>query len=175
MAKITGEDAEGRATNNTLAQKQSQIMRAQAAIVFAYDNYQRKMKLQHQRGSHSSAFFKGTRHCAHKVNVFEDTSFDQEFAEFKIFDQPIPLPWGMLVFEFVKADQVAHFFLDYNEFESDTTPDFTGQHVQAYLKLKDISRQVQQMKNAFVPSSTNVNYFDQCPATFDKERLKMLV
>ena len=44
MAKITGEDAEGRATNNTLAQKQSQIMRAQAAIVFAYDNYQRGTK-----------------------------------------------------------------------------------------------------------------------------------
>ena len=45
MAKITGDDAEGRAANNTLAQKQSRIMRASAAIIFAYDNYQRELKL----------------------------------------------------------------------------------------------------------------------------------
>ena len=69
MAKLMGNDAEGRATKNTLADKQRRIMRIQAAIVFAYDNYQRGMKLQHQRGAHSSAFFKGTHQCAHKVNI----------------------------------------------------------------------------------------------------------
>ena len=174
MVKLTGDDAEGRATNNTLAEKQRRIMRAQAAIIFAYDNYQRGMKLQHQRGSHSSAFFKGTHQCAHKVNVFEDTSFDQEFAEFKMFDQPIPSPWGMPVFEFVEDDKIAQFFLDYNDFESDTTPDFTGKRVEAYLKLKDISRRVQLLKKGFVPSSTNVDYFDQCPESFDKDKLKKI-
>ena len=39
MAKITGDDTEGRAKNNTLAQKQSWIMCASAAIIFTYDNY----------------------------------------------------------------------------------------------------------------------------------------
>jgi hypothetical protein len=155
MAKLTGGDACGTSTNNTLAQKQTRMMSAQPAIIFVYDNYQREMKLQHQRGSHSSAFFKGTHQCANKVNVFEDTSFDD-----------------MLVFEFVEVDQVAQFFLDYNNFQGDMMPDFTGQRVQAYLKLKDISRRVQQLKNAFVPSTTNVDYFAQCPATFDKENLK---
>ena len=33
---------------------------------------------------------------------------------------------------------------------------------------------MQQLKNAFVPSSTNANYFNQCPATFDNERLKKI-
>jgi hypothetical protein len=174
MAKLTGGDACGRATNNTLAQKQTRMMSAQPAIILAYNNYQRGMKLQHQRGSHSSAFFKGTHQCAHKVNVFEDTSFDQVFVDFKMINQSIPSPWGMPVFEFVEVDQVAQFFLDYNDFQSDTTPDFTGQRVQAYLKLKDISRRVQ-LKNAFVPSTTNVDYFAQCPATFDKEKLKRFV
>ena len=171
MAKITGDDAEGRATNNTLPQKQSRIMRAQAAIIFAYDNYQRGMKLQHQRGSHSSAFFKGTHQCAHKVNIFDDTSFDQEYVDFTMFDQAIPSPWGMPVCEFVEDDKIAQFLIHYNDVESDTTPDFTGKRVQAYLKLKDISRQVQQLKKAFVPSLTNIDYFDQCPESFNKDRL----
>ena len=175
MAKITGDDANGRATNNTLTQKQSRIMRAQTAIVIAYDNYQRGMKLQHQRGSHSSAFFKGTHQCAHKVNLFEDTSFNKEFVEFKMFDQPIPSPWGMPVMEFIDFDQASQFFLTYKDFESDTTPDFTGQRVQSYIKMKDIARRVQQLKNAFIPSSTNVDYFEQCPETFDKEKLAQFV
>ena len=175
MAKITGDDANGRATNNTLTQKQSRIMRAQTAIVIAYDNYQRGMKLQHQRGSHSSAFFKGTHQCAHKVNIFEDTSFNKEFVEFKMFDQPIPSPWGMPVMEFIDFDQASQFFLTYKDFESDTTPDFTGQRVQSYIKMKDIARRVQQLKNAFIPSSTNVDYFEQCPETFDKEKLAQFV
>ena len=38
--------------------------------------------------------------------------------------------------------------------------------------MKDISRRVQQLKRSFVPSSTNVDYFDQCPESFDKLKLK---
>ena len=171
MAKLTGDDAEGRVTKNTLADKQRRVMRVQAAIVFAYDNYQRGMKLQHQRGAHSSAFFKGTHQCAHKVNIFDDTTFDQVFAEFKMFHQPIPSPWGMPVFEFVEEDKMAEFFMNYNDFESDTTPDFTGKRVEAYLNMKDISRRVQQLKMGFVPSSTNVDYFDQCPASMDRDKM----
>ena len=87
-------------------------------------------------------------------------------------DQSIPPPWGMPVFEFVKDDRVAQFFLDFKDFESKTTPDFTGKRVQSYLKLKNISRRVQQLKKTFLPSSTNDTYFDQCPECFDKHKLK---
>ncbi len=40
MAKIIGNDANGRATKNTLTHKQSQIMQAQTAIIIACNNYQ---------------------------------------------------------------------------------------------------------------------------------------
>ena len=89
-----------------------------------------------------------------------------------MFDQPIPSPWDMPVFKFVEDNKMAQFFIDYNEFESDTTPDFTGKRVTAYIKLKDVLRRVQQLKKGFVPSSTNDDYFDQCPESFDKENIK---
>ena len=63
-------------------------------------------------------------------------------------------------------------FLDFNNFESDTTPDFTGERVHSYLKLKNISRRVQELRKTFVPSSTNDTYFDQCPDSFNKHKLK---
>ena len=72
------------------------------------------MKLQHQRGSHSSAFFKGTHQCAHKVNIFDNTSFDSDFVDFKMFDQPIPSPWGMPVMEFFDFNDQSTYFLEGN-------------------------------------------------------------
>ena len=94
------------------------------------------MTLQEQRGKHSSAFFKGTHQCGHKVFPFEDSTFDEFHAYFTQHDQDIPSPWGMPAFEIVETDKLAGFFVNYDEFETITVPDFTGERVSAYLNMK---------------------------------------
>ena len=120
--KMTGNDKEGAKANNTLRQKQSKLFRGCAALVFAYDNYQRGMTLQEQRGKHSSAFFKGTHQCAHKVYPFADCTFDEFHAYFSQHDQDIPSPWGMHAFEIVEDDNFAEFLVTYNDFDTLATP-----------------------------------------------------
>ena len=94
--------------------------------MLAYDNYQRGLTLQHQQGKHSSAYFKGTHQCAHKVIPFKDTRWDCLFVDFSQLDQDIPSPVGMPAFELVNLENPARFFLNFDLFESCTLPDFTG-------------------------------------------------
>ena len=63
MSQLMGSDKESIAKKNTLVDKQPKLLSVQRAVTFCYGNYQRGLKLFHQRGKHSSAYFKGTHQC----------------------------------------------------------------------------------------------------------------
>ena len=81
-AKITGSNKEGIATHISLRERQCRLFKSCTALIFAFNNYQRGLHLQHQRGEHTSAFFKGTHQCAHKVFPFADCTFVKMYAAF---------------------------------------------------------------------------------------------
>ena len=87
--------------------------------------------MQHQRGKHASAFFKGSHQCAHKVVEYEDTTFDLFNVNFIQLDQDIPSPDGMPAFELADLEQPASFFLEFKDFISCTLTDFTGDRVRS--------------------------------------------
>ena len=149
MTRLMGSDKQGIRENDTLNHKQSRLLRIQRALIVAYDNYQRGFKLQHQRGQHSSAFFKGTHQCAHQVILSEDTTFNAMYVDFTQYNQAIPSPGGMPVFEFVDFEDPASFFLNYAEYDTVTTPDFSGDRVSSYLQLKNFASHLQYFKRAF--------------------------
>ena len=55
MGRITGDCPEGRAEGDSLLDKQMGLLSGEKAVILAYDNYQRGLTLQHQRGEHSSS------------------------------------------------------------------------------------------------------------------------
>ena len=151
--KISGNDKEGQAQKKTLRDRRCCMFRTCAALIFAYDNYQKGLSLQHQRGKHSSAFFKGTHECAHKVLPFTDCTFNEMYAMFTQHDQDIPSPWRMPAFEVVETEKQADLFAEYEQFESIITPDFSGNRVRAYLTLKNTSMCLRYLSLAFPPES----------------------
>ena len=175
FAKITGNNPLGQAARNTLAHKQRKLFSKEPALVLTYDNYQRGLTLQHQRGEHSSAFFKGTHQCAHQMTSFGDLTFNEFFADFTQIDQTVPSTLGMPAFEIVDRSHLSSFFLDYHDFQTVTLPDFTGVRVSAYHEIKDIAVHVKHLARAFPSPSENDTYFDQCPAEFDRTKLVLNV
>ena len=127
--KLIGNDKAGLASNNTVRERQSILFRGSKALILAYDNYQRGLSLPNQRGKHSSAFFKGTHQCAHKVIPFTDCTFDEMHASFTLHDQDIPSPWGMPAFELADLENPSDFFVQYENFNTVVTPDFSGERV----------------------------------------------
>ena len=118
MSELMGTDRKSVAENNTLQHKQSRLLRRCTALIICYDNYQRGIKLQNQPGMHSSSFFKGTYQCGHQVTIFDDSTFDVFHVDFTQYDQAIPSPWGMPVFEFLDFDDFADFYVNYKDFHS---------------------------------------------------------
>ena len=146
------------------------MFRACAAVVFAYDNYQRGLTLQHQCGKYSSAFFKGTNQCAHKVFPFTDATFDEMFAVFTQQDQDIPSPWGMPAFEVTDMDDQASFLENFDQFKSIVTPDFSGKRVRVYLRIKNTAMRLRYLRLAFPKekdNDANDAYLLQCPNAFN--------
>ena len=128
FGNLTGNLKMGRATNNTLKHKQTRALRVQNALILCYDNYQKGLQLQHQRGTHSSSFFRGTHQCAHTVFPFENHTFDEFHALFTQHEQAIPSSWGMPVYEIIDFDStksICNFIVNYENYKSITTPDFT--------------------------------------------------
>ena len=145
----------------------SMLFGTMKAVIFAYDNFQRGLTLQHQRGKHSSAFFKGTHECAHEVTPYDDVTFDNFHPFFSQHDQDIPSPDGMPAFEIVNVGSPSAFFASYESFESCELPDFTGERVRAYIKLRTISEDAELLARSFPTTSgkDDVNeYFHQCPS-----------
>ena len=172
MSRIMGNDKKGIADNNILLHKQKRLLRPLGAVIFAYDNYQRGLSLQHQRGAHSTAFFRGTHQCCHKVIYFDDVSFDSFYVDFTQHEQAIPSPWGMPAFENIDVAAPSVFLLDHSTFKSITTPDFTGSRVNSYIKLRDICCHLRMIDSAFSSPKDGVDVFDQCPADFNKPLLE---
>ena len=170
--KLTGNSKQSGSDNNSLREKQSRLFRTCAALIFTYDNYQRGMTLQEQRGKHSSAFFKGTHQCAHKVFPFQDCTFDECFVYFSQHDQDIPSPWGMPAFECIDQIDPSGCFVDFDSWESVKTPDFTGERVRSYIDLRNMASQLVQLSTAFPTEKEDTDYFAQCPTSFDKKKLK---
>ena len=167
MARIIGNDKKGLAENNTLVQKQMRLLRPLRAIIFAYDNFQRGMGLQHQQGDHSSAFSKGTHQCCHKVVYFDDKTFDACYVDFTQYAQVFPSPWGMPAFELVDMADTSDFLLNYGTFESVTTPDFSGARVASYIELRDVCVHLCFIDKAFPSEKDDDGYLSQCPSSFN--------
>ena len=110
--QLTDNDQDGRGNNTSVRKRQCRLFRSAAAIICTYDNYQKGMMLQKQRGKHLSAFFKGTHKCTHKVFPFTDRTFDDIYAYYLQHNQDIPSPWDMPTFELISAD----FFLTYDKY-----------------------------------------------------------
>ena len=181
FTKITGNNKDGVASNNTQKDKWTRLFRGCRTLTLCYDNYQRGLTLQHQRGKHSSAFWKGTHQCAHKMTPFEDDRFDDFYANFTLLDQAVPSPMNMPAFETIDADKSANFFLHYSTFESMSLPDFTGDRVRSYMRLKNTVTWVKYLRKAFprpdvshddVSEDTSNDYFDQCPGSFNRTNLR---
>ena len=92
------------------------------------------------------------------------------YVDFTQFDQAIPPPWGMPAFELIDLIHPAGFFLDYDNFFSVDTPDFTGDRTSHYIQLRDTAKHIEYMTRAF--PNVDETYFDQCPASFDKQILR---
>ena len=171
MKRLTDTNEVG--ADELLVKKYSRLLRHETAIVFARDNYQHGLKLQHQRGDHSSLFNKGTHQCEYQAIEFTNTSFDGEHVNFSMYKYAIPSPWGMPVLEFINWSDPADVFSNYDDGEStDTTPDFTGDRVDSYLWLQDLGAYLKNVKTAFNVIDADGKYFDQCPSGMDKVALK---
>ena len=138
FSKITGNNKDDIASNSTQKAKWTRLFHGCRALTLAFDNYQRGVTLQHQRGKYSSAFWKGTHQCAHKMIPFEDEHFEDFYADFTLLNQAVASPMNMLAFETIDAADFSNFFLHYSLFESMSLPDFTGDRVRSYMKLKTL-------------------------------------
>ena len=93
------------------------------------------------------------------------------YDPFTQHQQAIPSPWGMPAFEIVDVINPADFFINYDNFESITTPDFTGDRVHSYLRLRNIATHVGYLSRAFPSPAQNETYFEQCLVEFNIEAL----
>jgi len=174
FGNLTGNSKKGRETNNTLKDKQTRALRVQNALILFYDNYQKGLQLQHQHGTHSSTFFKGTHQCAHTVFQFENLTFDKFHALFTQHEQAIPSPWGMPVYEIIAFDStksICDFIVNYENYEIITSPDFIGQRFEKYIEVCDIASHLQCVQLAFLAADNSDQYFTQCPSSFDRTPL----
>jgi hypothetical protein len=94
------------------------------------------------------------------------------WATFTQLDQEIQLPWGMPAFEIVDVNSLSNFYLNYNSFSSMTFPDFSGDHVRAYLDIKETASYVKYFSCAFPSPKEDGDSFYQCPASFSRPKLK---
>ena len=74
------------------------------------------------------------------MNVWEDDRFDFLYADFTQHDQAIPLSLGMPAFEDFENDNVATFFGVWDQVETVSMPDFSGERDAAYVKWKNVSK-----------------------------------
>ena len=68
MSCLMWSDKQGMLENDRLLHKQKALLWVHRAIIFVYDNYQRGLKLQHQWGEYSSAFFAPTNAATKSVS-----------------------------------------------------------------------------------------------------------
>ena len=78
----------------------------------------------------------------------------------------------MPVFEFLNFDDLSIFYINYDEFNTVTTPDSTGDQVTGYLKLKNHVSHLKYINRAFpYQNDINEDYSDQRPEEFDVNKL----
>ena len=93
------------------------------------------------------------------------------YVDFTQYNQAIPSPWGMPVFEFVDFEDPASFFLNYAEYDTVTTPNFSGDRVSSYLQLKNFASHLQYFKRAFPTIKDKKVPFHLCPDELDVDSL----
>ena len=79
----------------------------------------------------------------------------------------------MPAFEEFDVDDVAAFFLGWDTTDTVTTPDFSGERVDSYIRWKNLSKYLGYIKRAF-PSMDDekASSFAQCPDAFNQTILK---
>ena len=102
---------------------------------------------------------------------YTDQTFDEFYGDFTQINQPIPSSKGMPAFEIVDIDECSEFLLNYDNFDSVTLPDFTGDRVASYLRVKDVVTTIKYFGRAFPDTLANDGYFKQCPAEFNRYKM----
>ena len=77
----------------------------------------------------------------------------------------------MPVFEFVDFEDPASFFLNYAEYDTVTTPDFSDDRVSSYLQLKNFASHLQYFKQAFPKIKDDKVASGLCPDEFGVDSL----
>ena len=115
------------------------MFRECSSLIITFDNVQRGLALENQRGGQSSSFFKGTNQVAHKVIVFNDTSYNSQHVELTYHDQVIPSPQGMPLFETVDLENSFLLLVGKLVLDSNVPPDFKGKTALYYILFKFFS------------------------------------
>ena len=124
--------------SGNIRERQTNLFRKCSSLTLTFNNVQRGIALENQRGGQSSSYYKGTNQVAHEVIVFNDTSYDSQHMEMTYHDQVIPLPLGMPPFEQVGLDDTVLLLTGMLDLGSDVPPDFTGK-TGFLIQLKNVS------------------------------------
>ena len=114
----------------------NRLLRNLRARLFCFDNFQIGQELKDQRGGHSSAFFKGTNQCAHRLHEYEDTQWDEKVrVEITgLNNQPLPSPPGMARYEDAPSNRnLVGFMREHRSMSGDPEPDI-GPRVDEYRR-----------------------------------------
>ena len=120
--EMAGNDKASRAKGDSLTAKQMKLLSTTTAVIICYDNFQRGISLEDQRGGRSSAYFRGTHQVAHEIIPFSDEDFDAMYVPMTYIDQAIPSPLGMPAYEEFDTSDPAKFFFNWNETNTVSTP-----------------------------------------------------
>ena len=77
-------------------------------------------------------------------------------------------------FEFVDFEDPALSFLDYAEYDTVTTPNFSGDLVSSYLKWKNVESYLHYFKQSFLTIKDKEVIFALCPDKFSVHSLVLL-
>ena len=99
----------------------------QNSVDYGFDNVQRGLPHQYQRGGTSSSYFIGTNEVSHKIVRFTNTTFDTHHVELTYRNQAIPSPYGMQALELVDLNNPVSFLLEEQNLPLNAYPDFSGE------------------------------------------------
>ena len=149
-------------------------------VLIYYDNFQRGLSLDNQRGGQSSAYFRGTHQVAHEIIPFEDDTFDAMYVPVTYLDQALPSPWGMSAYEGFDQSKPANFFFNWNDAETMSTPNFSASGWKAilikWLKLANILVVFKKSFPACASGNVDeegVDPFERCPAENVRQKLEV--
>ena len=121
-----------------LANKRISELRSHYRLIVALDNFGRGKDLHQMRGGRSHKRISGTQEMAFLTNPYNDPQFDGLHVVLSYTDQQAkPSPVLMPAYELCTGMSDAQIFLGHSSMSRSNAPDFSGNRVDAYNKLKD--------------------------------------